>query len=150
MAVKKWGTGRKDYSEMVELATVPIVRSHQLRWSATTGFFLPPGEWATWTDWPSEIMQFFNFTVTCNENVLVSIGLSDDYPDTQSNTILKKFGYGQAKITIPKGYKFDLRNMQSPSITGNYSGWPIYLFGNHSDHAVILRVSFQALGSAYA
>ena len=150
MAVKNWGTGRKDYSEMVELSTVAIVRSHQTRYTAYFGYYVPAGVmYAFYAPWPSDILQFFKVSITGDENGLIGGGFANDYPFTSENIIARKLGYGKVEISIPKGYMFDLRGMRAPDYTGTYAGWPILFFGNYSDSMMILRFLVQFMGSTY-
>jgi len=57
-SVESWGTGRPDYSDNVEFATVPLIRSHQTRSHLTISDYLYYA-----LDWPYTIGQVLNASV---------------------------------------------------------------------------------------
>ena len=162
--IQTWGVGGRDYSDNISLSTIPVVTSHQFRYVGVGQYFLPTGIYVITVDWDvmfalegitgGQLIQIYDLICTTDENEVVGAGLADDYPFTMTgageNMICYKLGYREAKITISKGHKFDLRGVLNPAVSGTYSGWPMFIFANYAGHPINLIFAFQAMGSSYA
>lgn len=128
MQVKSIGTGRKDYSQNVEYATIPTVRSHQQR-HVTLGAFpdIATGTEMYGYDWPymnavalwwPESGTDYLFTqkmvavTEANKLVIISLVAYSTYDDYDAGgTPIEYYGtatgYGRAELIWSKGVVYD-------------------------------------------
>lgn len=107
------GTGRPDFSTNVEVATVPIIRSHQSRISATLTFPLPPQSMVYFfVTRVQELLMYksiwFNLRGFVDANVLtfVKFGIYNSGTGVFS-VYATRYGYQVVDMTIPKGILFE-------------------------------------------
>jgi len=101
MAVRAWGTGRKDYSTKTELSTVPVIRSHQERFVSYVTIDWPPGLNGLGIPWPPVNVYWFNFRISATTNTLLGVFIQLEYPT--GPIVARKFGYGTVEIKFPQG-----------------------------------------------
>jgi len=127
--VKVWGTGRKDWSNNIEMIVVPITRSHQYRSFSHAVYDLTPYSFLTidteeiyetigllppTSDWIKNKVNYYMFysNVTFNANVLIKayFGL---YNFNTGELIRKqtKYGYGKVQFNFPKGFVLTYEEM---------------------------------------
>lgn len=130
--VKSWGTGRKDWSQNVELMVVPITRSHQYR-----SFAGLSGVDATAYDFATIDEEGTYGTIAVNVDMSVYIGWRTNFylysfrVDYDANVLIKaycgwynintgefvrrqvKYGFGSVEFVFPKGFMLSLEDMDA-------------------------------------
>lgn len=124
--VTSWGTGRRDYSENVEMSVIPVARSYQLNATAYETFTLTANEQQ---DIPidmtfsgnAENHFIFYINVTVDANVLIKVEIWSDGVRFTSEQ-----GYQEVNIYIPQGLGLSdvtlrVQNLGDVSVSGAYS-----------------------------
>ena len=128
MATKSWGTGRKDYSEMVELSTIPVIRSWEQAAKAYAEISVPAGETVE-----TEILvegggthYIFDIYISVTANVLIRTTIY------QSGILfLDKYGYQFTDWDVTAGIPFDqltlrIINYGGEDVTAYYTHHGVY------------------------
>jgi len=124
--VKSWGTGRKDYSNNVEMSVVPVARSYQINATAHKTFTLGPGEEKE-IEIPMEFAEgaechfVFHINVTVDANVLIGVEIWSG-----GIRFITEQGYQEVNIDIPQGLGFSeitlkIKNYGDIAVNGAYS-----------------------------
>lgn len=106
---KARGTGRPDFSGSVEVATVPVIRSHQYRITMRGGLTnFPPDTYYFWAGRPTELIEnksvWFNSRASAGANVLIKLvfGVYKEAIDAIEERAVR-YGYNEVTMTVPKG-----------------------------------------------
>lgn len=104
---KARGTGRPDYSTSVDVATVPIIRSHQYRLKVSGGITMPALTQIYFlTSRPVRDYKtvWFDLRAFAEANVIIEIifGTYNAITDVIT-TMATKMGYQEVSMTMPKG-----------------------------------------------
>ena len=104
---KAKGTGRPDYSTSVDVATVPIIRSHQYRLRSLGGITMPPSSMVYFiADQPFRTYKsvWFDMRMFAEANVLLELIFGTYNAATGVITeMADKLGYQEVSMTMPKG-----------------------------------------------
>jgi len=126
MAVERWGTGRRDYSNNVEETVVPIIRSYQATATAYETFTLNPGE-------EKDIDVTLSFTEDANNHFIAHIDITVDANVlieakilSAGYTFISLYGYQKIEFDIPQSLGLSevtlrVKNHGDVTVNGAYS-----------------------------
>lgn len=128
--VVSWGTGRRDWSKNIEVATVPFTRSHQYRhftvgaWDYTPYSFYTIEDEGTYgtigllmpitaiIEREANYFMFFS-NVTLSGNVLMKAYFIKYNLNTAEEIVEQiKYGFNKVQFNFPKGYVLTLDDMR--------------------------------------